>query len=75
MADHSSRRAFLKTGAGLLGGGVGWWLTDHVHDADDIHDADDVHVGFGFRAGQHVYVVRLVVVRTGVRLVEFGELS
>ena len=60
-------------------------LTNYVHDADDIHhaydirhadhihDADHIHVGFGFRAGQHVGVVRLVVVRAGVRLVEFRE--
>jgi hypothetical protein len=60
-------------------------LTDHVHHADDIHhadyvhDADYVHVGFdvnvGFRADHHVCVVRLVVVRADVRLVEFSKLG
>ena len=55
---------------------------DYVHHADDVHDADDihhadhvhVHVVVGFRAGQHVRVVKLVV-RAGVKLVEFGEFS
>ena len=49
---------------------------DDVHDADDIHHADHVHVHVvGFRTGQHVYVVKLVVVRAGVKLVQFGEFS